>query len=208
MPTYVNAATARIQTYLARTPKLSQRRGASWMITRVTGAQQVDDWISSQPLTGVRRNREAGHVDGVVSLEVPDGTARQVAIELLGYLRSAIPGAELQAEWSSGPTFLEAFRHGGRHNGDTLTSLPPLADFPLAYTCGSCRIDIRITPDGGCQDCEARDAAAGHRSGNGGRSDAPGHREAPAGGGERAQRRPDAHGPDAERTGDPRGCRR
>jgi hypothetical protein len=171
MPTYVNAAVTRIQPYLARTPKLRLRRGASWMIIRATEEAQVDAWIKTLPETllvlGVSRNPEAGHADGVISLEVPEGSEQEVAVSLLTYLRSELPGAELQAEWASGPTYVEAFRRGGRDIGDTLIALPPLADFPLAETCNSCRVDLRSGGNDDCSDCTRRDAEAGYRSING-----------------------------------------
>jgi hypothetical protein len=42
--------------------------------------------------------------------------------------------------------------------------MPPVADFPLAETCESCRADVRSGPGKMCVDCAARAAVTGHRS--------------------------------------------
>src|ERR1700691_5850967 len=99
MPEYLDAGVVRIQSYIARTPELSLRRGASWMITKATGDAAVEAWISDSGLHQVARNPEAGHADGVVTLIVPDGTASGHATGLLLQLRRSIPGAELHAFW-------------------------------------------------------------------------------------------------------------
>jgi hypothetical protein len=162
VPTYLDAAVVRIQPYLARTPELRLRRGASWMITRATSEQAVDTWIGRAGLSGVARNHEAGHADGVVCLTVPDRQARAVAAGLLLHLRAQIPGADLQASWADTPAYVE-FRRVGPRPGDVLQALPAATDFPLARTCGFCRVDPAVQADGACTDCAARDASAGRR---------------------------------------------
>ena len=162
MPTYLDAAVVRIQPYLARTPELSLRRGASWMITEVTSADSVDAWIRDNGLGGVGRNLEAGHADGVVTLTVPDGSAKDHAARLLQHLRNAVPGADLQAGWGKADTYVE-FRTGQLRDDHRLAALPSVADFPLAETCGSCRMDPGDKATRMCADCGARSAVAGHR---------------------------------------------
>jgi hypothetical protein len=170
MPEYLDAAVVRIQSYIGRTPELSLRRGASWMITRATGEDAVNAWIGASGLRQVVRNPEAGHADGVVALAVPDGTAAGHARGLLLHLRRSIPGAELQANWGQAASYLE-FRAGPQPDGQSLRALPPVADFPLAETCESCRADARSRPGGMCSDCAARDAVAGHRRARPGAAD-------------------------------------
>ncbi|MGH3122219.1 MAG: hypothetical protein ACRDND_14495, partial [Streptosporangiaceae bacterium] len=162
MPTYLDAAVVRIQSYIARTPELSLRRGASWMITTATGGDAVDAWIRDTGIDHVARNREAGHADGVVALTVPDGTAAAHAARLLLHLRRSIPGADMQASWGRAATYLE-FRGNQPPGEHSLRALPAVADFPLAQTCESCRVDARDRSSGMCADCTARASAAGHR---------------------------------------------
>lgn len=162
MPEYLDAAVVRIQPYIARTPELSLRRGASWMITRATGDEAVDAWIEEGGLHSAARNPEAGHADGVVTLTVPDGTAADCAAQLLLHLRRLIPGADLQASWGQAATYLE-FRGTQPRDDQLLRALPPVADFPLAETCASCRTDVRDGSGETCPDCTARAAAAGRR---------------------------------------------
>jgi hypothetical protein len=182
MPEYLDAGVVRIQSYIARTPDLSLRRGASWLITRATGADAVDAWIGDAGLQRVARNPEAGHADGVVALTVPDGTAENHATRLLLHLRRSVPGADLQASWGQAATYLE-FRGTPPRDDRSLRALPTVTDFPLAETCESCRVDARGRATEMCADCAARDAVAGHRR--------DGRRAA---GDEAADREPDALG--------------
>jgi len=162
MPTYLDAAVVRIQPYLARTPELSLRRGASWMIVKATGKNAVEAWIRDNGLGEVSPHDEAGHADGVVNLTVPEGTAEHHARQLLLHLRKEIPGAHLQAGWGQADSYLE-FRNGQSREDQGLRALPLVADFPLAETCGSCRTDPGDPASKMCTDCRARAAAGGHR---------------------------------------------
>ncbi len=162
MPTYLDAAVARIQPYLARTPELRLRRGASWMITRATSENAVDAWIGDAGLDHVARNPEAGHADGVIALTVPESSAADDAARLLLHLRGLLPGAELQASWGTAPAYVE-FRQDQSRAPQQLMALPAAADFPLAETCASCRVDPSGRAGGMCADCAARDTAAGRR---------------------------------------------
>ena len=162
MPTYLDAAVVRIQPYLARTPELSLRRGASWMITQATNDDAVNAWIRAEGLRDVALNPEAGHADGVVTLTVPHGSAPNHATQLLLHLRADLPGADLEASWGQAVTYLE-FKGVQPGDDQSLRALPPVADFPLAETCESCRVDPRDGTIGMCADCTARAAVAGHR---------------------------------------------
>jgi hypothetical protein len=162
MPAYLDAAVVRIQPYLARTPELRLRRGASWMITRATSETAVDGWIHDAGLADVARNPEAGHADGVIALTVPEDSAEADAERVLLYLRGQLPGAELQASWGTARTYLE-FRHERSPAAQPLMSLPAAADFPLTETCASCRVDPCDRASRMCADCAGRDQAAGRR---------------------------------------------
>lgn len=162
MPEYLDVGVVRIQSYIARTPDLSLRRGASWMITKATSTDVIDAWVSESGLQQVTRNPEAGHADGVVALTVPEGAAASHATRLLLHLRRSIPGADLQASWGRAATYLE-FRGHPPRDDQTLRALPPVTDFPLAETCESCRVDARDRATKMCADCTARTAVRGYR---------------------------------------------
>src|SRR5207248_2139988 len=94
--------------YLARTPSLRLRRGASWMLVRATRDDAVASWITGAALSGVRPNPHAGTVDGVVSLQVPEGCEHETATRLMLHLRRRVPGAEFRAWWATADTYLAA----------------------------------------------------------------------------------------------------
>jgi hypothetical protein len=162
MPTYLDAGVVRIQPYLARTPELRMRRGASWLITQATSDAAIDEWIRATQVRGVALNPEAGHADGVVTVTAPDDQAQMVAGLLVQHLRMQIPAADLQASWARAPSYLQ-FRQARPQPENTLLALPPAADFPLTQTCASCRVDPCAEADK-CADCAARDRAAGRRN--------------------------------------------
>ncbi|MBO3752842.1 hypothetical protein J5X84_42910 [Streptosporangiaceae bacterium NEAU-GS5] len=158
MPTYLDVGVVRIQGYIARTPDLRLRRGASWMLSHQTSSAAVREWIKRHP--GVRLNEDAGEADGVVCLIVPEGHEEHIATALLVHLRDRLPGAELRAGWAAAPTYPEA-RQTMPH---FLDALPPVRDFPLAYPCQGCWEDPRIDGEM-CADCSARQHAGGYRTG-------------------------------------------
>lgn len=162
MPTYLDVAAVRIQPYLGRTPRLRLRRGASWMITRATSQTAVTSWIESLGISGVKQNPDAGHADGVVSLEVAEDSEQRLAENLLLHLRAALPASDLQALWATAPAYLEARKAMSAQRANPLLALPALADFPSAATCRTCRVDPATDGDM-CPDCAERDTAAGRR---------------------------------------------
>ena len=64
MPVYIDIGAVRIQEWLARTPALALRRGASAALSEITSRGSVEGLLPD----GVRWNGEAGDVDGVVNL--------------------------------------------------------------------------------------------------------------------------------------------
>jgi hypothetical protein len=160
---YLDVSAVRIQSYLARTPRLKGRRGASAAIAEAT---RLTD---GHPVLGGRAgiNTEAGEADGVVNLVLEhgdEGVARALARDVFAHLRKALPGAEFQAVWGTGATYLDAY-HGTigprLARGDVLTDLPPAHEFPYAVVCRVCHQDpaaVRL-PAGVAAD-DARDACA------------------------------------------------
>ncbi|MFF0520683.1 hypothetical protein ACFYTC_18375 [Actinomadura nitritigenes] len=173
MPTYLDVAAVRIQQYIARTPALRLRRGASWMLSTATSADSVVEQFTETNLI-IARNRDAGDADGIVALTVDRHTERQVAERVMLYLRERMPGVELQAVWATADSYLEAYPALAAHRSRPLVSMPPQADFSLGTTCEECRIDLRTASGTTCEDCRARDRGAGRRDfGTGPSEEAP-----------------------------------
>jgi hypothetical protein len=138
--TYVDVGVDRIQRYLTRTPDLKGLRGASAWLSHHTHRDNLPKWIPDCVPGDVEVNREAGEADGVVPLRLPPDTDPQpVARAVMAELRARLPGVELTAAWSRGPSYIEAYRN--RRPGDRITSLPPPSEFPALETCHQCRAD-------------------------------------------------------------------
>lgn len=171
MPVYLDVGAVRIQHYLARWPSLASRRGASAMLNDAMSGEALAPHLKGR----AEVNRAAGSVDGVINLvvadrESPDALAR----DLLSWLRSRCPGAEFEASWGRGESYVDAYASelGPRKAaGEILLALPTIAEFPLARTCGLCSVDPAVDrvarPDAksvwACEDCRARAEAAGRR---------------------------------------------
>jgi hypothetical protein len=170
---YVDVAAARIQHYIGRTPRLKGQRGASAWLSHATSSEQVRKILHDTPGLleyGAEPNPEAGQADGLISVRIPgdSGTpevAQAVARMLAGYLRSVLPGLEINALWGAGPSYLEAYRDQMKPLRDDppLVALPPSAGFPALRSCAECRADpvagqIEIHEESPwvCLDCLAR----------------------------------------------------
>ncbi|GAB3275267.1 hypothetical protein GCM10027589_00270 [Actinocorallia lasiicapitis] len=155
MPAYVDVGVVRIQSYIARTPDLRLRRGASWLLKNETSRTALASWLPD----GVTIHEEAGDVDGVVHLMVPEHHEAEIATRLLLHLRTRLPGADLQAMWASAASYPDA----RPKMIDRIDAFPPLPDFPPATTCEACRVDVRVY-ERRCADCQARELAGGRRN--------------------------------------------
>ncbi|MGW0359278.1 Cas10/Cmr2 second palm domain-containing protein [Nocardia nova] len=141
---FVDVSVLRVQSYLARTGDLRGFRGASALVSSVTGHDEWHDKL----LPGARVNDEAGDIDGVISLEiVPDhdetatDTAARVAAAVVGELRDRLPAAYLSAVLGTGPTYVHAFAHmkHSREQGRLLIDSPPATpELVLAKPCDRC----------------------------------------------------------------------
>lgn len=178
---FVDVSVVRVQSYLSRTGDLRGFRGASALVSALTGHAE---WESKIP-TGARLNTEAGDIDGVVSVEIvtddePATIALRVAHQIVAELRDGLPAAYLSAVHGVGRNYVRAFaqmKHR-RDTGDLLIDAPPpVAELVLAKPCDRClswpavaRISAHSnnpTVDGdaqGCVDCLARyiDGTKGH----------------------------------------------
>ncbi|MGH8934101.1 MAG: Cas10/Cmr2 second palm domain-containing protein [Egibacteraceae bacterium] len=166
MPIYLDVAAVRIQSYLAHTPALWGRRGASAMLAGATSDERVQETVP-----GVEVNRAAGSADGTIHLVVPAGRdPADLALRLFTPLREQVPGAEFHAVWGEGPSYVEARRdviNPKLADGKVLASLPPVNEFPVVRWCYHCGVDpatrtVRL-PEGrepACRDCKRRRQAS------------------------------------------------
>ena len=69
MTIFLDVAVVQIQSWLARTPHLRGRRGASRMIREATMAEAVDEMLTKFT-DKARRNTAYGDIDGVIALEI------------------------------------------------------------------------------------------------------------------------------------------
>lgn len=161
MPVYVDVAAGQIQTYLARSPTLRHRRGASAALARFTspaGLSTLATELSAVTGEPVTVNPEAGAVDGVVSLLTPDlALAEQVADHVLRRMRSDLPALSLTASWAQASFYSAAYpqlREPARR------SLPAVYDFPPLRPCDACGLDATASTAGAglCRDCGMRES--------------------------------------------------
>ncbi|WP_283135337.1 Cas10/Cmr2 second palm domain-containing protein [Rhizohabitans arisaemae] len=139
---YAEIGVKGIQRYLARTPRLRGRRGASARLADATNQETMKRLLGAR----AKINEEAGSADGVVSLIV-DRDPEAIVDDVLAYLRTQLPGAEFQAAWSTGVDYLHAYqaikesRTAGRSpvTAPFRTDLPVPPEFPFAAPCRLCR---------------------------------------------------------------------
>ena len=181
---YLDVSAVRIQDWLARSPDLKFRRGASVMLSEATGGSA---WLPGQIPSGMQWNDQAGDLDGVVSLVVDDTTSETdaaacvsaAATQVAAVLRQALPHCPVQAVAGKGESYAEAYREidRARRDGDFLVDSPPAPpEVILAKPCDVCRaapaqhsnVKIIETEEGEdlCGECKARFKAAGGTQGD------------------------------------------
>lgn len=140
---FLDVSAVRIQEWLARTPDLKFRRGASVLLSEATAA---DEWAARLP-AGTQWNDEAGSVDGVVSLELAADTGERdsgeaAARQVAAVLREKMPHIHIQAIAGRGATYADAYAGmaRARRDGDLLLDLPPAPPEVIeAKPCDQCR---------------------------------------------------------------------
>jgi hypothetical protein len=181
---YLDVSAVRIQEWLARTPDLKFRRGASVMLSEATGH---DAWPDEQLPPGMHWNTEAGDLDGVVSVIADQALPEaEVAACLAGaareigqVLRRSLPHCPIQAVTGTGDSYAAAYQamEQRRRDGDfVLDAPPPPAEVVLAKPCDQCRdaaaehADIEIVGrekrEDLCTECADRVKAAGGTKGS------------------------------------------
>jgi hypothetical protein len=180
---YLDVSAVRIQPWLARTPELRGRRGAS---VRLTDCTSQRTWEAGRLPQRTTWNDEAGDLGGVVTLRADEGLTDEEAAnvletaarEVVGRLRKKLPGCALQAVLGSGETYAAAYPGmlERRQTGNLVVDSPPApCELVLAKPCDRCRsapaqtrIDIVDTAYDVCEDCRLRYdvTAAGYTKGD------------------------------------------
>jgi len=180
---YLDVSAVRIQEWLARTPDLKFRRGASVMLSAATGR---DAWPDERLPPGMHWNTEAGDLDGVVSVIADQEIAEaevaarlaDAAREIGQVLRGSLPHCHIQAVTGTGDSYAAAYQamEQRRRDGDFVLGAPPApAEMVLAKPCDQCRdapaerADIEIVGrekrEDLCAECADRVRAAGGTKG-------------------------------------------
>ncbi|GGZ83513.1 hypothetical protein ACFOOM_15360 [Streptomyces echinoruber] len=154
---YIDIGFVRIQRYLARTAKLRGRRAASDHLARATDSEAVAAALPPGLAGLAEANPEAGRADGVISLRLAphaphapdsldarDRLVQDVIDAVFAGLREEFPGAELEAVWGTGESYLAARMRDmvpRQARGEVRVELPAPAEFPLAQPCRLCHTD-------------------------------------------------------------------
>lgn len=191
MTVYLDISAKRIQAYLARTPRLRGRRGASALLEY----EMLHGWTEDAWSQHAEVNDEGKQTDGVLSLhftdpDVDDRTVDAVVTETATLLQRLAPGAEWDVYVRRADSYRQALRDGaaaeraGHHllPGGSTQYLPlPTApnEVPVVRFCETCGLDSavlmgRVEPKeaGGdkedekalCADCSRRFLEGGHRN--------------------------------------------
>ncbi|WP_300603275.1 hypothetical protein [Trebonia sp.] len=145
---YLDVSVIRIQDWLARTPDLRFRRGASVLLTEATARDEVEKALPP----GTRWNEEAGDVDGVVSLVVDGGeqAALDAAREVTRKIQDLMPHCQVQAVHGRGSAYAAAYEamEKARRDGRLLADEPPAPpEVILAKPCDQCRSAAAVHPE-------------------------------------------------------------
>ncbi len=186
MTVYLDIGAKRIQAYLARTPRLRGRRGASALLEY----ERLHDWTHDAWALHARVNEEGKQTDGVLSLRftdpaVDDPTIDAVVAETSALLQRLAPGAEWDVHVRHAESYRQALRDGAaaeRAGQDLLPDGPmryrPLptapSEVPVVRFCETCGLDSavctgRVEPGEKdsdkplCADCSRRFLEGGHR---------------------------------------------
>lgn len=174
MPVYIDIGAVRIQEWLARTPELALRRGASAALSEATSEARITPLLPD----GVVWNSEAGDVDGVVNLRLHAGDealSKSVTRDVLAHLRGELPAVDWSVGVAEAADYFSAYPALNRSRADGTYSPAPAAtaELPFARPCQTCGLDpgsaTRKRPGGDvlvCRDCATRADAAGRASGS------------------------------------------
>lgn len=186
MTVYLDIGAKRIQAYLARTPKLKGRRGASALLDHADLVRATESaWQGHAQL-----NREGKQTDGVLSLQfahsdVTDAVVDEVVARSAAFLQRLAPGAEWEIRVRRAETYRAALRaseaadRAGQEllaaGEQRLVPVPAAAsEVPVVRFCEYCGVDPavlrrRVEPGSKdetalCADCSCRLGEGGNRT--------------------------------------------
>lgn len=185
MTVYLDIGAKRIQAYLARTPLLRGRRGASALLEY----DMLHDWTKVAWSPPAQINDEGKQTDGVLSLRftdpgVDDHAVETVTTETAILLQRLAPGAEWEVHVRRADSYRQALRDGAAaqragHDllpGGVIKYLPLTvapSEVPVVRFCETCGLDSavrmgKVEPAGEqtplCADCSRRFLEGGHRT--------------------------------------------
>lgn len=187
MTVFLDVGAKRIQAYLARTPRLRGRRGASALLDR----ERLLAWTEHAWAPHARINPAGKHTDGLLSLELldpepPDAAVGALIADIAGLLQRLAPGAEWDVYTRRAPDYRQAMHDGAAaeragHDllpGSAARYLPlpaAAAEIPVIRFCDTCGLDAavvqtdRVDPDKAdplsiCADCSRRFLEGGYRT--------------------------------------------
>lgn len=189
MTVYLDIGAKRIQAYLARTPRLRGRRGASALLEY----ELLCDWTKDAWSYHAHINEEGKQTDGVLALQfidpqIDDDTVTAVMTETATLLQRLAPGAEWDVLVRRAENYRRALREGvaaERAGQDLLSGGPvrrrPLptapSEVPVVRFCETCGLDSavrtgQVEPGATgkdkevplCADCSRRFLEGGHRT--------------------------------------------
>ena len=137
MTYYVVFAAVRIQSWLARTPRLALIRGASRALHEVTAAATVTHVLRDAGLSehDAEVAADAGDIDGVVVVQTTGAREGAVSRALREHVHRTLPGLEWKLWAGQSPTVLDALESSKIH-GELV--LAELITVPFARRCQGC----------------------------------------------------------------------
>ncbi|MGH4021618.1 MAG: Cas10/Cmr2 second palm domain-containing protein [Pseudonocardiaceae bacterium] len=188
MTVYLDVGARRIQAYLARTPRLRGRRGASALLEY----ERLYEWTKGAWSLHAQVNEKGKQTDGVLSLyftdpDVDDRTVDDVVTETTTLLQRLAPGADWDVHVRRADSYRQALRDGaaaeraGHHllPGGVMRYRPlPVApnEVPVVRFCETCSLDSavrtgQVEPADAdddkkalCADCSRRFLEGGYRT--------------------------------------------
>lgn len=142
MAHYLVLAAVRIQTWLARTPRLALIRGASRALHEATSTETVTQVLAAAGLGDAARVAEdAGDVDGVMVLQVDGGRVDGARRALREHVHRSLPGLEWTLWDGQSSTVLDALA-SSRGHGELI--LGELITVPFARRCQGCGAETGV----------------------------------------------------------------
>lgn len=190
MTVYLDIGARRIQAYLARTPRLRGRRGASALLEH----ERLHEWTKDAWSRHAQVNDEGKKTDGVLSLrfthpDVDDPTIDAVVTETARWLQRLAPGAEWDVHVRRADSYRQALHDDAVAERAGHDLLPggliryrplPVApnEVPVVRFCDTCGLDSAVCTgqvepaeaNGDkeikslCADCSRRFLEGGHRT--------------------------------------------